>query len=179
MIGTILKICPLLFILFLSLACEPTVTDLDIPIYTYKPADLPASSTQPQNNHSQPPPLVKDQSDIIREILINDKNNIFSIGIPTGFMEKTSAIAQTSFDLWFEYLPIDAKLEVNGIEVVRNPSKWETKIGYLKAVTRLSYQIYNTTSNSISYNLHLFPSKPGYSIPVTIRQRWDPIPPIK
>ncbi len=106
--------------------------------------------------------------------MVDEVNSVFSIGIPSGYREKTEVKAEELIDFWFEYLPAEAGLVVNGSEVQRNPNVWETKISYTASVTGFSYEITNTTGQYISYNLHLMPSVAGAKIPVTVRQLWVP-----
>jgi hypothetical protein len=177
---------------------SPDVTP-NVPIYTYPPGNnqpgnsqqqnpdspiitYPPTSTQPDTGSKQNPPVImipdpgKSMEDYIeRNIVVDAKNNTFPIGIPAGYLEKTEFTAQKPVDFWFEYLTADARLEINGVEVKRNPFIWETKIGFTKSVTKFNYQISNTTGQIISYNLHLLPSVTGDSIPVIVRQRWQPL----
>jgi hypothetical protein len=153
----------------LSACAQPNV-----PIYTFSPNDVP---TQPGTSKTSSTPAVGMPSSpanqyIERNITVTDQNSIFSIGIPPGNVENTEVIAEKPIDYWFEYLPAEIKLEVDGKEIARDLLKWETKIAYTKSVNRFSYRITNAATQAISYNLHLVPSSPGASIAVKVRQRW-------
>jgi hypothetical protein len=174
-----LLVLSLLTVVFIS--CHQSTQPLnkipgEIPIYTFPPKD-----NQPANQPQSTPPVVSSppsneakEEYVERNIVVTEQNSIFSIGIPAGSKEKTDVIAQKPINFWFEYLAAEAKLEINGTEVQRNPFSWETKIHYTKSVTKFSYEITNTTGNYISYNLHLVPSMTGESIPVVVRQHWIP-----
>ncbi len=146
----------------------------DIPMYTFPPQNNQQVTTPEPKASINPSPKDKNGEYIIRNIVVDERNTIFSIGIPSGQREQTEISAQKPIDFWFEYLPAEAKLEVNGIEVQRDPFHWETKIRYTTSVTRFDYQITNATGNAISYNLHLVPSQAGQSVTVVVRQRWIP-----
>jgi hypothetical protein len=186
-----------LFLSCIKILPNPDVTP-NVPIYTYPPGNYqpgntqqqspdspiityPPTSTQPGTTPKQNPPVImipdpgKGIEDYVeRNIVVDAKNNIFPIGIPAGYREKTEITTQKPVDFWFEYLTSDARLEINGVEVKRNPFIWETQIGYTKSVTKFNYQITNTTGQAISYNLRLIPSVAGDSVPVLVRQRWQP-----
>jgi hypothetical protein len=152
----------------------PTHQGPDVPIYTYPPQeDQP--NAEPEPDAPVIPPTQDSEEDyVVRNIVVDQQNSIFSIGIPAGQSEETNVTAQEPIDFWFEYLPAETKLEVNGVEVQRDPFHWETKIGYTTSVTKFEYKISNTTGNYVSYNLHLVPSAAGESVPVVVRQRWIP-----
>jgi hypothetical protein len=159
----------------LFLACIPSHPAPDVQIFTYPPRDTKQDTTAAPNFQSVPAPPIKPKEEYIeRNIVVDERNSTFSIGIPPAFRERTEIIAQKPVDYWFEYLPAEAKLEVNGIEVQRNPFRWETKIGYTRAVTKFEYQITNSTGKDIAYNLHVVPSVSAESVPVVVRQRWIP-----
>jgi hypothetical protein len=162
-----------LCILTLSCRHTPPQTD-DIPIYTFPPR-----GDQPDNAPEQESPVITQSQDeednyTVRNIAIDRNNSVFSIGIPAGQCEETKVTAENPIDFWFEYLPAEATLEVNGEEIQRDPFHRETKVNYTTAVTDFEYRIDNTTGNYISYNLHLVPSASGETVPVVIRQRWIP-----
>jgi hypothetical protein len=148
----------------------------NVPIYTFSPNDVPSTSSTPKTSYS--PSLGATSTPageyIERNITVTDQNSVFSIGIPIGNVENTEVIAEKPIDYWFEYLPAEAKLEVDGREIARDTSKWETKIAYTKSVNRFSYRITNSTGQVISYNLHLLPSSSGTNISVKVRQKWAP-----
>ena len=158
-----------------SLSCKQSYQRPgDIPIYI-----VPSQENQPGTKPESNAPIIPSPKDtkedyVIRNIVVDQRNSIFSIGIPVGQREITKVVAEKPIDFWFEYLTAEVKLEVNGVEVQRNPFHWETKIGYTKSVTQFEYQIFNTTGSPISYNLHLLPSVIGESVHVTVRQRWIP-----
>jgi len=159
----------------LMLSCQqPHQQTGDVPIYTFPPQGNQPVTEAEANAPPSPSPQNNEEGYIVRNIIVDQQNSIFSIGIPAGQREQTEVTAEKPIDFCFEYLPAEAKLEVNGIEVQRDPFHWETKIGYTTSVTKFEYQISNTTGNYISYNLHLIPSAAGESVPVIVRQRWIP-----
>lgn len=165
----------LLIVPALLLSCVKINQDTgDVPIYTFAPPNnQPGYSPQLNPPISSLPSSTDTGEEYIeRNIVIDDRNNIFSIGIPAGYRENTEVTAQSPIDFWFEYLPAEAKLIVDGIEVQRNPFIWETKIRYTGAVTSFKYEI--STGTYIAYNLHLLPAAAGAQIPVIVRQRWIP-----
>jgi hypothetical protein len=173
--SSILISVAVLCILMLSCRQAPPQTD-DVPVYTFPPQgdqpetditpepETPAATETPDNNDGY----------TVRNIVVDRNNSIFSIGIPAGQSEETEVTAEKPIDFWFEYLPAEASLEVNGEKIQRDPFHWETKVSYTTAVTDFEYRIDNTTGNYISYNLHLVPSASGETVPVVIRQRWIP-----
>ena len=147
----------------------------DVPIYTYKPDSIPPAASTP----TTPAPVLGSPKQpaeqyVERNITVTEQNSVFSIGIPSGWDENTEVIAEKPLDYWFEYLPAEAVLEIDGKEIVRDITKWETKIAYTKSAIRFAYKIKNDTGQAISYNLHLLPSSPGNQVPVKINQRWIP-----
>lgn len=172
--SSILIAVTVLCVLILSCRQNPSQTE-DIPIFTFPPqSDQPETDTTPE---TEPPAVTQPQNDddyTIRNIVVDRNNSIFSIGIPAGQREETEVIAEKPIDFWFEYLPAEVMLEVNGEEIQRDPFHWETKVNYTTSVTNFEYRIYNTTGNYISYNLHLVPSASGEPVPVIVRQRWIP-----
>ncbi|MFC1905481.1 hypothetical protein ACFLXL_01590 [Chloroflexota bacterium] len=170
---------PLTFLMLsaIFLSCQKLPqSPSDIPIYTFPTKDnqqIDKSSSDPSVESSQLSNNAKDDY-VERNIVVDERNNVFSIGIPAGSIEKTEVIAEKPIDIWFEYLPAEAKLEVNGKEVQRDPFHWETKISYTKSVAKFAYQISNITGQYLSYNLRLVPSIAGESVSVIVRQRWTP-----
>jgi len=148
----------------------------NIPIYSYPPQNNQSEAGSQSNPlvSSSPPQTNTNDEFVERNIIVDERNSIFSIGIPAGYTETTEVTAQAPIDFWFEYLPAEAYLEVNGTEVQRNPHSWETKIRYTQSVTKFDYKIINTTGKYISYNLRLVPSTITASVPVVVRQRWTP-----
>jgi len=156
------------------LSCKQSPQQPDVQIYTF-PSPEKQPIDEPESNASiSPLPQENKEKYVERNIVVTEQNSIFSIGIPAGSTEKTEVITEKPIDFWFEYLTADAKLKINGVEVKRDHFHWETKIGYSKSVTKFSYQIFNTTDNYISYNLHMVPSVAGETVPVVVRQRWIP-----
>jgi hypothetical protein len=151
----------------------PQQTD-DAPIYTFPPHENRPDTEPEPEMPVIPSPQERNEDYTVRNIVVDQQNSVFSIGIPAGQREETEVNAQKPVDFWFEYLPAEAKLEVNGEEVLRDSFHWETKIKYTTSVTKFEYRISNTTGEYISYNLHLVPSVSGESVPVIVRQRWIP-----
>jgi hypothetical protein len=154
---------------FFMVSCN--ANNPNVPIYFYPPETIGASSAPNTGSSTSPD---NGQQSAERNITVDQKNNVFSIGIPAGWEEQTQIVASKPVDYWFEYLSSDMKLIVNGKEVTRNPGIYETKIGYTKYVTGFTYQIANITGNAISYNLHLIPSDPSQSVQVIVHQKWVP-----
>jgi hypothetical protein len=147
----------------------------NVPIYTFSPNDVPATTSSPGPSSNPPLGAARpSEENVERNITVTDQNSVFSIGMPAGYLESTEINAEKPVDYWFEYLPAEAILEVDGKEIARDASKWETKLAYAKSVTRFSYRITNKSGGAISYNLHLSPSTPGAGIPVKIKQKWTP-----
>jgi len=141
------------------LSCQqPAQQTGDVPIYTFPPQEnQPVTKPEP-NALASPSPKDSEEDYVVRNIVVDQQNSIFSIGIPAGQREQTEVTAEKPIDFWFEYLPAEAKLEINGAEVQRDPFHWETKIRYTTSVIKFKYQISNTTGDYISHNLHLIPS---------------------
>jgi hypothetical protein len=111
--SSILISVAVLCILMLSCRQAPPQTD-DIPVYTFPP-----QSDQPDTAPEQESPAITQPQDeeadyTVRNIVIDQKNSVFSIGIPAGQREETEVTAEKPVDFWFEYLPAEATLEVNG-----------------------------------------------------------------
>jgi len=161
---------------FLLSCQQPQQSPGDVPIYTFPPREKQSGTPlQPDAPVlSSPPSSTPKEEYVERNIVVTERNSIFSIGIPAGSRETTEVIAQKPIDFWFEYLAAEAKLVVDGVEVPRNPFAWETKIKYTKSVTSFKYEITNATGSYISYNLHLVPAIAGESVAVVVRQRWIP-----
>jgi len=158
-----------------------TKPEPDVPIYTYSP-DF---DKQEENNNTTPAPTTNkppalqaeppsDKNSVERNIVVDEQNSVFSIGIPSGQKEQTEVEAEQPVNFWFEYLTADAKLVVNGKEVERNPFIFETKIGYTESVTRFNYEITNSTGQMISYNLNIVPAASGAKVAVKVHQKWLP-----
>ena len=148
---------------------------IDVPVYIFPPQE---NQTEIETEDDTPvitAPQDDDEKEyVVRNIVVDQQNSVFSIGIPAGQREETRVTAQKPIDFWFEYLPAEAKLVVDGEEIQRDPFHWETKVKYTTSVTEFEYRISNTTGDYISYNLHLVPSISGQSVPVIIRQNWIP-----
>ena len=157
------------------LACRQPA-EPDVPVLAFPPREEQVNENPEQGlQESTPSQEEQDQGYVIRNIVVDNHNSVFSIGIPSGQQEQTKVEAEKAINFWFEYLPAEAKLEVDGTEVERDTFHWETKIRYTESVTTFEYCIYNTTRTYISYNLHLVPIASADSIPVTVRQRWLPL----
>jgi hypothetical protein len=147
----------------------------NVPVILVPP---PPSTNQPLQPSPTPggskPPTLYDTSPVTHNVVVNASNTIFTIGIPIGYQENTTVVAEKPVDFWFQYLPSNVVLEVNGKVAPRDPTTFETKIGYTKNVTQFSYQIVNTTGSIVDYALNMVPSTTGQSIPVTVTQTWTP-----
>lgn len=167
-----------LLLLAVSFAVLPSCRQPDVSIHSFSPLNGQDENSGVTNTAPIQPTLpatttATGEEYIERNIIVDDKNNVFSIGMPAGYQERTEVSAQKPIDYWFEYLPVEVKLEVDGIEIQRT-SSWEMKIKHTRSVTNFRYVITNTTGSAISYNLHLVPSAAGTSVPVIVRQRWIP-----
>lgn len=107
-----------------------------------------------------------------RQVTVTEANSVFSIGLPPGYKEERQVNAQKPIDFWFEYLTPDMSLEINGVAVEIPTRRSSTKLGYTSNVTSFSYVMKNLTSQTISYNLHMVPSKAGDSVPAVTREKW-------
>jgi hypothetical protein len=168
---------PITVLIAANLSCQGSNTiPGNVEIHTYPPANNESEFQMQQNgsstqNQLNSPNINRDQS-VDRNITVDERNNVFPIGIPAGYKENTAISAEKPIDYWFEYLPAEAILEIDGNEIQFDSSRWNTKIAYTKSVTNFSYQITDNSTSSISYNLHIVPSVPGQSVAVTIHQRW-------
>ncbi|MGA9048468.1 MAG: hypothetical protein WB588_05690 [Dehalococcoidia bacterium] len=108
-----------------------------------------------------------------RQITITAANSVFSIGMPPGYTEERQVNTQKPIDFWFEYLPSDnVSLEINGIAVQIPAPQSSARLGYTSNVTSFNYVIVNYSSQAISYNLHMVPSKAGDSVPAVTQETW-------
>jgi hypothetical protein len=155
-------------------SCRQTAEKPKVPIYTFPPQENQPDVEPEPDIPVIPSPQESDENYIVRNIVVDGRNNIFSIGIPAGQTEETEVAAEKPVDFWFEYLPAEVKLEVNGEEIQRDPFHWETKLKYTTSVTKFEYRVFNTTGQYISYNLYLVPSANDEAVPVIVRQRWIP-----
>ncbi len=168
-------------ILCLSLLSCRASAKPEVDISSYPPQnEQPTGEDQPElGQPSQEPSQPEDQQQtdhIERNIVVDEHNSAFPIGTPVGQQEQTEVSAQNPLDIWFEYLPAEATLKIDGKEVERDTLHWETKIGYMESVTQFSYSVENRTGSLITYNLHLSPASQGASVPVIVRQLWAPLP---
>jgi hypothetical protein len=165
--------------LFLSAGCSQSESNKpDVDVYTFPSKTDEPSTTSPQTqqpvDQEIPSPSADSTNDYNeRSIVVDEHNNVFSIGIPAGYEEKREIEAQKPVDIWFEYLPQEIELEVDGIKVERS-GRWEFKIHYSSSVTKLSYSAKNTSSEYLSYNLHIVPSTQGEAISVVVKEWWSP-----
>jgi hypothetical protein len=164
----------LLLSLVLQTGCSNAQTDEpDVDIHTF-PATTdgpPATPPQTQQPLDQPAPPTNEYNK--RSIVVDERNNVFAIGLPAGYQEKREIEAQKPVDVWFEYLPQEIELEVNGVKVERS-DRWEFKIQYMSSITELSYTARNTSSQYLSYNLHIIPSAQGETVSVEVKEWWTP-----
>ncbi|MCX6004804.1 MAG: hypothetical protein NT082_03945 [Chloroflexi bacterium] len=106
-----------------------------------------------------------------RNVTVTASNSIFSIGLPPGYKEERQVTAQKPIDFWFEYLTADMSLEVNGVPV-EIPLRRTDKTGYTASVTGFNYVMKNNSAQTLSYNLHMIPSKQGDSVQVVTKEKW-------
>jgi hypothetical protein len=156
-----------------AMSCAQPTPNVPVILVPPQPTANQPVMPSPNPGGSQPPTLY-DTSPVTHNVVVNANNTIFTVGIPIGYQENTTVTAQKPVDFWFQYLASDVMLEVNGKVVPRDPTKFETKIGYTKNVTQFSYHIVNTTGSIIDYALNMVPSSPGESIPATVTQTWTP-----
>lgn len=143
----------------------------DIEFYTFNQGNDEFTPNRTPSTQQQD----KDNTDVqknVRNIVIDEKNNVFAIGIPARWMEKTEVTAQKPVDFWFEYLPDTAQLIVNNQTVQRDPTKWEFKISYIQNVKEFKYEVKNTSNELISYNLHIIPATSGDQVPAVVIQQF-------
>jgi hypothetical protein len=124
------------------------------------------------------PPLtqspVQPNNPLERQVTVTAANSVFSIGMPPGYTEERQVTAQKPIDFWFEYVPADnVTLEINGV-AVQIPDRWSSaRVGYTSSVTGFSYVIKNSSTQGISYNLHMLPSNAGDSVPLVTKEKWS------
>ncbi|MHB8085169.1 MAG: hypothetical protein ACYDHZ_05055 [Dehalococcoidia bacterium] len=126
----------------------------------------------PASPPTQSPPI-QPTGPTQRQVTITEANSIFSIGMPPGYTEERQVNAQKPINFWFEYLPSDnVSLEINGtsVQIPTHPSS--ARLGYTSNVTSFSYVVKNLSSQAISYNLHMEPSKAGDSVPAVTQETW-------
>lgn len=150
-----------------ALSCNPLQGDIKV-ISGGKNAD---QQTQPPVSFASPPPA-QSNSTVERQVTITESNSVFSIGMPPGYREERTVTAQKPIDFWFEYLTPDMALEVNGQPVEIPVRRTSEKLGYTTNVYNFSYVLKNLSAQSVSYNLHMVPSKTGDSVPAVTREKW-------
>jgi hypothetical protein len=173
----LIALVPLTTLIAANLSCQGSNTILgNVEFHTYPPPNSDTEFQTQQNNSTTQTQLNSPNSSadqtVERNITVDEKNSVFSIGIPAGYKENTSVSTAKPIDFWFEYLPSEAILEIDGNEIQFDSSRRNTKIAFTKSVTYFSYQITDNSTSSISYNLHMVPSVPGQSVAVTIHQLW-------
>ena len=104
--------------------------------------------------------------------MVDERNNVFSIGLPPGYQERREIKAEKRVDIWFEYLPQEIELEVDGVKVPHS-DRWEFKINYVSGVKGFNYTSRNTSSRFQSYNLHIIPTKQGEAVNVMVKEWWS------
>jgi hypothetical protein len=154
-------------------ACNLSTGGANIPVYTVPPQNEKLNPVLPQTS---PPPAffsskLADQINT-RSIIVDGRNQVFGIGLWAGYIEEREVTAQEPIDIWFEYVPDEMQLEINGVIIKRSVFNREYKLGYSAAVTNLKYKATNTTVNDMSYNLHLTPSKIGGYVSVIVKEKW-------
>lgn len=154
--------------LITGISCNPLQQDIIVyPPGTGSPED---ARTTPQSPIQQAPSASDDT--IERNITVTEANSIFSIGLPPGYMEEREVNAQEPVDFWFEYLTPGISLKVNGADIEIPADRRNSKLGYMGNVTSFKYIMKNLTGQTVSYNLHIIPSKSGESVPVVTREKW-------
>ncbi len=157
-------------VLIAGFACNPLQGDIKVYSGPEKPGgqEIAQPPTPPQ---VQSP--VQPNNPTVRQVTITAANSVFSIGMPPGYTEERQVNAQKPIDFWFEYLPSDnVSLDINGIAVQIPAPQSSARLGYTSNVTSFSYVIKNSSSQAISYNLHMVPSKVGDSIPAVTSETW-------
>ena len=107
-----------------------------------------------------------------RHDTVTDVNSVFSIGVPPGYREERQVSAQKPVDFWFEYLTPDMSLTVNGVPVEIPVRRGTGKVWFTSGVTGFSYVMKNLSTQYLSYNLRIVPSKPGEAAPMVTRETW-------
>ena len=107
-----------------------------------------------------------------RHETVTEVNSVFSIGVPPGYREERQVSAQKPVDFWFEYLTPDMSLTVNGVPVEIPVRRGTGKVGFTSGVTGFSYVMKNLSTQYLSYNLRIVPSKPGEAAPMVTRETW-------
>jgi hypothetical protein len=171
---TILILTILLILTGIAVSCRSVPSsESDIHFYNFnqEKGDMSPSNNQPTN---QAPSYSNEPDEYTRNVIVTEQNSIFSIGIPANHTEKTEVTAEKPVDFWFEYVPDDLQLKINNQLAPRDPTKWETKLGYMEHVTKFNYEAKNGSSGIMSYNLYIIPSTEGESVPVKVVQHYNP-----
>ena len=153
-----------------AFSCNPLQGDIKV-ISGGKNADQPTEQTQPPVSFASPP-TAQSNNPVERQITITESNSVFSIGLPAGYREERSVTAQKPIDFWFEYLTSDMALEVNGQPVEIPVRGAAAKLGYTTNVYNFSYVLRNLSTQPLSYNLHMVPSKAGDTVPAVTQEKW-------
>ncbi len=164
-------ICMLLLIsLITTFACNPLQGDIKV----YSGDKGGEQKTTPPSAPSLTQSPVPPNNPTERQLTVTAANSVFSIGMPAGYTEERQVTAQKPIDFWLEYLPSDnVTLQINGVDV-QIPDRWSNaRIGYTSSVTSFGYVIKNSSTQAISYNLHMVPSKAGDSVPVVTKEKWS------
>jgi hypothetical protein len=174
------SIVTLLSSLLFQAGCgKPGPDEPDVNVYTFPHGTEEPSAQSPQTQQPGDQPPSSSTADSTNEynersIVVDDHNNVFPIGIPAGYTEKREIKAEKPVDIWFEYLPQEVELEVDGEKVQRSSDRWEFKINYISGVTEFNYIARNTSSQYLSYNLYITPAQHGASIAVVVKEWWTP-----
>jgi hypothetical protein len=170
----ILSIIILSSITIISCSSSVPSSQDDIHMYTFDQSNGNMTPAQEPSTHNQLVPNVSDSQKYVRNEVVTEQNNVFSIGVPANYTEKTELIAQKPVNFWFEYVPDDMQLKVDNQIVQRDPTRWEFKLRYTENVTKFKYEARNDSSGMMSYYLHVMPSNAGDSVQVTVTQRYEP-----
>jgi hypothetical protein len=160
----------LLLVLITALACNPLQGDIKV----YSGDKGGEQKTTPPSAPSLTQSPAQPNNPTERQVTVTSANSVFSIGMPAGYTEERQVTAQKPIDFWLEYLPSDnVTLQINGVDM-QIPARWSnTRIGYTSSVTSFNYVIKNSSTQSISYNLHMMPSKAGDSVPLVTKEKWS------
>lgn len=141
-------------------------------IYTYSGTGKGEEAQQPVTTPTATQPALQQNETTERHITITESNSVFSIGVPKGYREERQVTAEKPVDFWFEYISQGIVLNVDGTNIEIPERRTTSKIGYKSSVTSFNYTLYNPTSEYISYNLRMTPSKAGDSVPAMTREKW-------
>lgn len=118
------------------------------------------------------PPAPPAAGPVERSMVITESNSVFSIGLPPGYREERQVTAEKPVDFWFEYVSPDVALQVNGASVEIPMRRTGARPGYTAGVTGFSYVMVNQTSQAVSYNLRIVPSRQGDQVPARTIEKW-------